>query len=129
VGDRIAVSDVNAEAPPHGSSGWIVKDVDLFTTTVIYGTTNEVATYSNGSLAMSRIINAARSPKASLFFLFKFPIDAPYARIKIFQTAIEKFIKARPREVRHDYEDVAIPVLPTGVCDHMCFRRCHLKSI
>jgi small-conductance mechanosensitive channel len=100
VGDRIAVSDVNAEAPPHGSSGWIVKDVDLFTTTVIYGTTNEVATYSNGSLALSRIINAARSPKASLFFLFKFPIDAPYERIKIFQTAIEKFIKARPREVK-----------------------------
>jgi hypothetical protein len=100
VGDRIAVSNVNIDTPPTGSSGWIVKDVDLFTTTVIFGTTNEVATYSNGSLASSRIINAARSPKATLYFLFKFPIDTPYNRIKIFHSAIDKFVKARPREVR-----------------------------
>lgn len=100
VGDRISVSDVNNETSPDGSSGWIVKDVDLFTTTVIFGTTNEVATYSNGSLASSRIINGARSKKATLFFLFKFPIDTPYRRIKVFQSAIENFVKARPREVR-----------------------------
>ena len=110
VGDRIAVSDVNSPAPAGGSPGWVVKDIDLFTTTyvsplphnfrlslsylllltfcycgvamdtsVLYGTTNEVATYSNGSLANSRIINMARSPKANMHFLFKFPIDTSYA--------------------------------------------------
>ena len=100
VGDRIAVSDVNAETSPTGSAGWIVKDVDLFSTTVVFGTTNEVATYSNGSLASSRIINATRSPRALLFFMFKFPIHTSFKRIKVFQSAIEKFVKARPREVR-----------------------------
>ena len=43
----------------------------------------------------------ARSPKANLHFLFKFPIDTPYAKIKIFHGAIENFVKARPREYAH----------------------------
>ena len=63
IGDRINVSSVNIDTSGAGSAGWVVKDVDLFTTTVVYGATNEVATYSNGSLASYRIINAARSPE------------------------------------------------------------------
>ena len=35
VGDRIAVSDVNSPAPAGGSPGWVVKDIDLFTTTYV----------------------------------------------------------------------------------------------
>jgi len=98
IGDRINVSSVNIDTSGAGSAGWVVKDVDLFTTTVVYGSTNEVATYSNGSLASYRIINAARSPQAVITFLFKFPIDAKYERIQVFKNAIEQFTLARPRE-------------------------------
>jgi hypothetical protein len=77
-----------------------VKDVDLFTTTVLYTSTNEVATYSNSALSACRIINGARSPKASVNFLIKFPLDASYKKLQIFKGAIEEFIKARPREWR-----------------------------
>jgi small-conductance mechanosensitive channel len=98
IGDRIHVSDVNTDTSTSGSLGWIVKDVGLYTTTVVLGATNEVATYSNGSLASSRIINAARSPQAVLFFLLKFPIDVPYEKLKVFRNALEEFVKARPRE-------------------------------
>lgn len=100
IGDRIHVSNPNIDCSNTGSPGWIVKDVDLFTTTVIYGATNEVATYTNSSLAASRIINAARSPNASLLFFLKFPIDTPYEKLQVFKASIEKFIKARPRSVR-----------------------------
>ena len=98
IGDRINVSDPKIDTSSTGSPGWIVKDVNLHATTVIYGTTNEYASYSNGSLASFRIINAARSPKANLNFLLKFPIDVSYSKLAVFKSALEKFIKARPRE-------------------------------
>jgi hypothetical protein len=31
--------------------------------------------------------------------LLQFAIDTPFAKIQVFKTALEKFIKARPREV------------------------------
>lgn len=65
---------------------------------MVFAATNEVATYSNGSLASSRIINAARSPQAVLHFLMKFPINTSYAKLKLFRTTIEKFVKDRPRQ-------------------------------
>jgi hypothetical protein len=86
------------DTPTSGSPGWIVKDVDLFTTTVLYLATNETATYSNSSLAACRIINGARSYKAAVSFLHKFPLDAPYKKLQVFKGALESFIKARPRE-------------------------------
>ncbi len=63
IGDKIHVSNINTDTDPNGSNSWVVDDITLFTTTVIFGATNERATYSNGSLALSRIINANRSPK------------------------------------------------------------------
>jgi small-conductance mechanosensitive channel len=98
IGDRIHVSVPTNETSSSGSSGWIVKDINLFTTTVVFGATNEVATYSNGSLASARIINAARSMKANLNFLLKFPINIPYEKLQVFKAAIEKFVKNRPRQ-------------------------------
>lgn len=98
IGDRIHVSDPNSETSSNGSLTWFVRDVTLFTTTVCFAATNEVATYSNGSLASSRIINAARSPEASVHFPVKFPISAPYEKLRVFGNAIEEFVKARPRE-------------------------------
>jgi small-conductance mechanosensitive channel len=77
---------------------WIVKDVDLFTTTAILAATGEKATLSNGSLASSRVINMARSPNASLFITLRFAVDTPYGKIEVFEEALRKFVKSRPRE-------------------------------
>ena len=40
-----------------------------------------------------------RSPKACVSVYMKFGADAPFQMIKVYKTAIENFIKARPREV------------------------------
>jgi hypothetical protein len=55
---------------------------------------------SNSSLAACRIINGARSQKASVSLKLKFPLDASYKKLQIFRGAVEEFIKARPREWR-----------------------------
>ena len=83
IGDRIAISSPQSDAPSSGSAGWIVQDVNLLTTTIVYGSTSEVATISNGSIASSRIINCARSPKAFLHFTIKFPLETPYQQLKV----------------------------------------------
>lgn len=60
IGDRIHVSDINTDTSPSGSPSWFVRDISLHTTTVVFATTGERATLSNGSLANSRIMNMAR---------------------------------------------------------------------
>lgn len=87
-------SDTNS----NGSSTWYVENVDLFTTTVRFATTNEVATVSNGSLASSRVINAARSPKMLVYVTMKFGVDVPYQKVKLFRKTMEEFVKERPRD-------------------------------
>jgi hypothetical protein len=67
-------------------------------TTVIFGTTQEYATYSNGSLAVLRIINANRSPRAVLNYTMKFGIAVTTETIKTFKERIMAFVKDRPRE-------------------------------
>lgn len=99
LGDKIALSNPSSDTSPSGSSTWFVEQVTLFTTTVRFASTNEVATYSNGSLAPLRIINAKRSPKAVLYVYIKFGSDAPFKKLNVFRSAIESFVKARPREV------------------------------
>lgn len=98
IGDRIATSNPKSDTNPNGSSTWYVESVTLFTTTARFATTNEVATYSNGSLAVLRIINANRSAKAIVAVLIKFGLETPFNKITVFKTATENFIKARPRE-------------------------------
>lgn len=70
----------------------------LFTTTVYLAGTNEKATVSNGSLAKSRIINCARSPKALVTVSMRFSLETPYKKVEIFKSAVEKFVQSRPRE-------------------------------
>jgi Mechanosensitive ion channel len=98
IGDGIHVSDVNIQTPNVGSDCWVVKDVSLFATTVVFVRTKEVATMSNGSLASSRIINSSRSHHASLYCLIKFPISVQYNKLKVFQDALQTYIRNRPRE-------------------------------
>ncbi|KAL7465006.1 hypothetical protein ACHAXS_005337, partial [Conticribra weissflogii] len=98
IGDRIATSNPATDTNPNGSSTWFVEKVSLFSTTVRFATTNEVATYSNGSLASLRIINANRSPKAIVSIVIKFGLETPFQKIKVFRAAVENFVNARPRE-------------------------------
>jgi hypothetical protein len=98
VGDRISISNPTDDLNADGSSTWFVESVDLYTTTVRYAATNEVASIANGSLASARIINAARSPKANVYLKLKFGVDVPYVKVQTFQKAVEEFVKARPRE-------------------------------
>mmetsp|Transcript_3180 Transcript_3180/g.5784 ORF Transcript_3180/g.5784 Transcript_3180/m.5784 type:complete len:817 (-) Transcript_3180:194-2644(-) len=98
VGDKIAVANCNQDASGTGSSGWLVKDVDLYNTTLVYGSTGEEATMTNGYLNQYRIINMNRSPKAALNFVMKFGIDVSKEKVEAFGKAVEQFVKDRPRE-------------------------------
>jgi len=98
IGDRIHVSNVETDPNIEGSLGWVVENVTLFETTAFWTPTRERCSLSNGSLANSRIINWARSPQAQFLIFLRFPIDTPYAKIVIFKSAVEEYLKARPRE-------------------------------
>ncbi len=98
IGDRIAVSNPMTDTSSGGSMTWFVEHITLYTTTVRLAATNEVATYSNGSLANLRIINAKRSPQAVVCVKLKFGINVPYQKVKTFGDVIENFVKDRPRE-------------------------------
>ena len=98
IGDRIHISGVELDTSIEGSPGWVVENVTLFETIATWTPTKERCSLSNGSLASSRIINAARSPQAQFHVFLKFPIETPYDKILIFKTAIEEYMKARPRE-------------------------------
>lgn len=60
--------------------------------------TLERASFNNGSLASSQIINWARSPNARINVQLNFPIETKYEQIEVFKRAIEEFIRIRPRE-------------------------------
>lgn len=100
IGDKISVSNNEEVASLHGALPWVVENVTLFETVVCFLPTNERASLSNGALANSRIINWARSPMAQFHVFLNFPLDTPYEKIEIFKTAIEEYMKARPREWR-----------------------------
>ena len=98
VGDRMHLSNPQTETSPDGSSGWIVESISLFTTSVYWGATNERATLCNGAISNLRVINAARSPNAIVYVPLKFGIDTEYEKIEIFRSAVEQYLKDRPRE-------------------------------
>eukprot|EP00751_Fragilariopsis_kerguelensis_P032188 CAMPEP_0170971174 /NCGR_PEP_ID=MMETSP0735-20130129/45067_1 /TAXON_ID=186038 /ORGANISM="Fragilariopsis kerguelensis, Strain L26-C5" /LENGTH=758 /DNA_ID=CAMNT_0011391085 /DNA_START=131 /DNA_END=2406 /DNA_ORIENTATION=- len=80
------------------SGGWIVEKVDLYTTTVRLGSTREYATFTNGSLSNSRILNLRRSEKPNVYMYLKFTMDATQEQLDEFRRKIIVFIKDRPRE-------------------------------
>lgn len=98
VGDRIAVGSVTVETNPDGSNGWIVEKVDLYSTTVRFARTRELATISNGDLAPTRIINLYRSQKAIVYINLNFGIDVPNEKIEYLKSQVQEFVAARPRE-------------------------------
>jgi small-conductance mechanosensitive channel len=98
IGDIIHVSGVEKETSVDGSLGWIVQKVTLFQTVATWVPTFEKASFNNGSLASSRIINWARSPNARINIQLHFPIETKYEQIEIFKGAVEEYMKVRPRE-------------------------------
>ena len=87
IGDIIHISNVEQDTSLDGSSGWIVQNVTLFETTATWVPTWEKASFSNGSLASSRIINWARSPNARFNINLSFPIATKYETVEIFKVS------------------------------------------
>lgn len=81
-----------------GSTEWIVQDINLFTTTVIFHYTNEIATLSNGSIANSRVMNGARSLPAIIYVRLRFGVDTGFDKLEIFREALSQYVDRRPRE-------------------------------
>ena len=98
IGDVISIANVGDVANPEGSPGWIVEKVDLYSTTLRYTATREVATVTNGSLSNMQIINKKRSQCPQLYIFLKFGVDTPLHKIEEFRRLVTEFVKDRPRE-------------------------------
>lgn len=98
IGDIVHFSQPERETNLNGSLGWIVQKVTLFETVGTWVPTMERASFNNGSLASSQIINWARSPNAKINVQLHFPIETKYEQIDIFKRAIEEYMRVRPRE-------------------------------
>ncbi|VEU37451.1 unnamed protein product [Pseudo-nitzschia multistriata] len=98
IGDYVTIQPVDQESSFNGSTHWIVRDIDLLTTTVMYSFTGEVATLSNGSIANSRVMNGARSLPAYLYVTLRFGVDTSFEKLEIFREAVARFVHKRPRE-------------------------------
>jgi hypothetical protein len=73
-------------------------DLNLYSTTLRYGQTNEVATVSNGTISGSRIVNCNRSPNAVVVFDLLLHICLiEDEKAQVYVSAIEQFIREHPR--------------------------------
>jgi hypothetical protein len=67
-------------------------------TTLVCAFSQEVGTLSNGSIALKRILNGARSPRANLHFFLKFGIRVKLETIDEFKNRLFEYVKSKPRE-------------------------------
>lgn len=74
-----------------------VIDINLFSTTLRFAATNEVATVNNSAIASSRIINCNRSPSALVTLDLLFLDTTTDDQLAIFREAVGKFVQDRPR--------------------------------
>ena len=70
----------------------------MYTTTVRVGTTRELCTYSNGSLASTRVINLRKSERANVYMNLKFGVDATTGQLEEFRQRVVQYTKDHPRE-------------------------------
>lgn len=75
------------------SNSWLVEDITLTTSTLRFAATNEVATINNSSVANSRIVNCARSPKAQVTINVKVLLDASQRQIDELRGKIELYLE------------------------------------
>ena len=100
IGDRIHIFEVDTAVDTNGSPTWFVENIDLYTTIVRFGATNEVASYSNGSLYNLQIINAARSPHATVRIFMNFEMNTPPEKLSLFEDAVKEYVESRPKEFK-----------------------------
>lgn len=97
LGDRILIANSESVADPDNvTSSWFVQDITIFSSTLRFGPTNEIATVDNGALARSRIVNYNRSPDALITLKLRFCLASP-EQILVFREALESFVQDRPR--------------------------------
>ena len=96
--DCIVIQPIDEPTSWDGSTEWIVRDIDLFTTTVVHVYTHEMASLSNGSIANSRVINGARSLPAIIYVTLRFGVDTSFEKLEIFREALSQYVEKRPRE-------------------------------
>jgi hypothetical protein len=77
---------------------FLSSDISIFSTTLRFGASNEIATVSNSSLAYSRITNCNRSEKATVAILLYFHISchAGTGTIQMFREGVEEYIRENP---------------------------------
>jgi hypothetical protein len=98
LGDRIVITSAETVDNPGSGSSWFVEDIHLFSTTLRFALTNEVATVNNGSIAGSRIYNLNRSPNAVCILELVMHICLIHNdQAIVFKIAIEKYISDNPR--------------------------------
>lgn len=96
-GDRITITGAEQVANPTNADTWLVEDISLTTTTLRFSSTNEQATINNASVANSRIVNHARSPRATVSIRICFTIDASQRQLDEYKRRLEEFFQDRPR--------------------------------
>jgi small-conductance mechanosensitive channel len=99
LGDRILIVHAETGENQGVNFSWFVEDINLFSTTLRFAATNEVATVNNGAIALARIVNYARSPLALVTVNVRFMLDkTDDAVVSVFRAGLESFIKDRPRQ-------------------------------
>jgi hypothetical protein len=74
-----------------------LPDISLFSTTLRFASSNEIATVSNGSIASARITNCARSMNATVHTLLKFHISCHQGRaLQEYKDAVEGYVQENP---------------------------------
>eukprot|EP00978_Attheya_sp_CCMP212_P004543 scaffold9911_cov48-Attheya_sp.AAC.2 len=97
LGDRIMFIQAESIVPHTTSTSWFVEDITMFTTSIRYASTNEMATVNNGSIALSRIVNCAKSLNAMVTIKVQFELESEEESIGLYRSALAKFIQDRPR--------------------------------
>lgn len=98
LGDRIfVVSSDNPDIKGTAAYSWFVEDLNLFSTTLRFANTNEVATVNNASIVMSRIVNCNRSQNALVTLTLYFMDAATEDQLAVFRDAVDSFVQDRPR--------------------------------
>ncbi|CAJ1961477.1 unnamed protein product [Cylindrotheca closterium] len=97
IGDRIIISDSPGGPAPGVDESWFVEDITLFSTTLRFGNSNEVATVSNGSIAQARITNCAKSSKATVQLSLRFHIKFHEgSNLLDFREALDTYVLNNP---------------------------------
>jgi hypothetical protein len=92
------MSSADSLVNPGPGESWFVEDLNLYSTTLRYGQSNEVATVSNGTISGSRIVNCNRSPNAVVVFDILLHISLiEDEKAQTYVSAVEQFVQEHPR--------------------------------